>query len=152
MRNETEKYNFIQQTSGLTAKAFTESVGLSKAMGSQISRGLLKPSGAVRERLSQVCRIDLHWFLIGEGSSGLESDTVEIKQLDRKVATGYGIDVWSYIDRQYSQVLHSFIVSFEGIDKMVSIKDRMRNYLLEQSNEDSLLPVPVKREWELWLF
>jgi transcriptional regulator with XRE-family HTH domain len=78
MENETERYNFIRQNSGLTAKAFAERLGLSKAMGCQISRGLLKPSGIVLERLFQTYHVNLHWFLTGEGSSGLEGDTVEI--------------------------------------------------------------------------
>jgi transcriptional regulator with XRE-family HTH domain len=145
MRNETGRYNFIQQTSGLTAKAFAESLGLSKAMGYQISRGLLKPSRAVLEKFPQkTYHINLHWFLIGEGSFGLESDTLEIERLAQEAAAGYGIDVRNYTDRWYFQVPRSLIASFEGIDKMVSIQDWMRNYLLEQSNEDGLLPVPVK--------
>jgi transcriptional regulator with XRE-family HTH domain len=60
MRNEAERYNFIRQKSGLTAKAFAESPGISKAMGYQISRDLLKPSMAVLERLSQVYHVNLH--------------------------------------------------------------------------------------------
>jgi transcriptional regulator with XRE-family HTH domain len=152
MDSEGKRYEFIRQKVGLSKKDFAESLGLSMSMGFKIASGLLKPSRNLLNRHAGTYDVNLHWFLSGEGSSDLENDTVEIKQLDQKVATRYGIDVWSYIDRQYSQVPHSFIASFEGIDKMVSIQDRMRNYLLEQSNEDSLLPVPVKRDRELWLF
>ncbi|MDR1099752.1 MAG: helix-turn-helix domain-containing protein [Treponema sp.] len=66
----------------MTAKAFAESLGLSKAMGYQISRGLLKPSGAVLGRLSQAYHVNLHWFLTGEGSSGLDPEMVEIELLE----------------------------------------------------------------------
>jgi SOS-response transcriptional repressor LexA len=114
MRNETGRYNFIQQTSGLTAKVFAKSLGLSKAMGYQISRGLLKPSRVVLERFPQkTYHINLHWFLIGEGSSGLESDTLEIERLAQKAASGYGIDVRNYAYRRYFQVPRSLIVLYK---------------------------------------
>ncbi|MDR0628467.1 MAG: hypothetical protein LBG24_02270 [Treponema sp.] len=53
MGNEAERYNVMQQTSGLSAKAFAEIPGLSKAIGYQISGGLLERSRAVLEGFSQ---------------------------------------------------------------------------------------------------
>jgi hypothetical protein len=78
----------IQHKSGLTAKAFAESLGLSKAMGYQISRGLLKPSRAVLEKLSQSYHVNLHWFLTGKGPSGLDSDTVGLSYWSSKPPPG----------------------------------------------------------------
>jgi SOS-response transcriptional repressor LexA len=113
MGNETERYNFIRQKSGLTAKAFAESLGLSKAMGYQISRGLLKPSRAVLEKLSQAYRVNLHWFLTGEGSSGLESGTVEIELLEQQAAAGHGVDIQDCTGSRYFQVPRSFIAPYK---------------------------------------
>jgi SOS-response transcriptional repressor LexA len=120
MGNETERYNFIRQKSGLTAKAFAESLGLSKAMGYQISRGLLKPSRAVLEKLSQAYHVNLHWFLTGDGSSGLESDMVEIELLEQQAAAGHGVDVENCTGSRCFQVPHSFIAPYQ-LDRLLAV-------------------------------
>jgi transcriptional regulator with XRE-family HTH domain len=96
MGNEAEGCNFIQHKSGLTAIAFAESLGLSKAMGYQISRGLPKPSRAVLEKPFQPYHVNLHWFLTGESPSGLNPDTLEIELLEQQAAAGHGINVEDY--------------------------------------------------------
>ena len=96
-KTEADRYTIIQQESGLSKKDFAESLGLSKAMGYQISAGLLKPSREVLEALRQTYNINLHWFLTGLGSSGYENDTVEIKLLDQEAAAGHGREVNDYI-------------------------------------------------------
>jgi SOS-response transcriptional repressor LexA len=128
MGNETERYNFIHQKSGLTAKAFAESLGLSKAMGYQISRGLLKPSRAVLEKLSQAYHVNLHWFLTGEGSSGLESDTVEIELLEQQAAAGHGVDIRDCTGSRCFQVPRFFIVPYnpERLSAVCVAGDSMR--------------------------
>ena len=44
--NEANRYNLVQMSSGLSKKDFAESIGISKAMGYQISTGIIKPSRA----------------------------------------------------------------------------------------------------------
>jgi SOS-response transcriptional repressor LexA len=120
MRNERERYNFIQEKSGLTAKAFAESLGLSKAMGYQVSKGLLKPSRAVLECLSRTYHVNLHWFLTGEGPSGLDPDTVEIELLEREAAAGHGIDVQDYAEKRVFQVPRSLIAPHKP-DRLLAV-------------------------------
>ncbi|MDR2435531.1 MAG: S24 family peptidase [Treponema sp.] len=97
----------------MTAKAFAESLRISKAMGCQISRYLLKPSRAVLERLSHVYHVNLHRFLTGKGPSGLESDTAAIELLEQQAAAGHGVDVQDCTGRRYFQVLRSFISPYK---------------------------------------
>jgi transcriptional regulator with XRE-family HTH domain len=106
MGNEAERYNFIRHKSGLTAKAFAESLGLSKAMGYQISRGLLKPSRAVLERLPRTYHVNLHWFLTEKGPSGLESNTVEIELLKQGITAGPGREMEDYAKKRLFQIPH----------------------------------------------
>ena len=86
METEADRYNIVQQGSGLSKKGFAESLGISKAMGYQIATGLLKPSREVMEALCQIYNVNLHWFLTGEGSPCIEDDTVRIELLDQEAA------------------------------------------------------------------
>jgi len=66
---EADRFNLVQQASGLSKKDFAESLGISKAMGYQVSTGMLKPSREVMDSLSRIYNVNLHWFLTGSGSS-----------------------------------------------------------------------------------
>jgi SOS-response transcriptional repressor LexA len=138
MGNETERYNFIRKKSGLTAKAFAESLGLSKAMGYQISRDLLKPSRAVLEKFSQAYHVNLHWFLTGEGSSGLESDTVEIELLEQQATAGHGVDVQDCTGRRYFQFLHSFIAPYKP-DRLFAVRVAGDSMIEEHINDGDIV-------------
>ena len=108
-QTEAGRYNLIQQESGLCKKDFAESLGISKAMGYQISTGLLKPSREVMEALRQTYNVNLHWFLTGIGSSGYDPETVEIELLDQEAAAGHGRDVEDYIPHSSFLIPHSLI-------------------------------------------
>ena len=120
LETETDRYNFIQQESGLSKKDFAESLGLSKAMGYQISTGLLKPSREVMEALRQTYNINLHWFITGIGSSGYDPDTVEIELLDQEAAAGRGMDVQDYMEKRSFQVPRSLIAPYRP-DKLQAV-------------------------------
>jgi SOS-response transcriptional repressor LexA len=109
METEAKRYNFIREKSGLSKKDFAESLGLSMSMGFQVSTGRLKPSRELMDKLSSLYQVNLHWFLTGNGPSGLESDTVEIELLDQEAAAGRGRDVEDYPERRYFQVPVSLI-------------------------------------------
>jgi SOS-response transcriptional repressor LexA len=109
MQTEAERYNFIQEKSGLSKSDFAQSIGLIKSHGSIISTGRQKLSREYLLKLAQIHHVDLHWFLTGKGPSGLESDTVEIELLDQEAAAGYGRNVEDYPERRYFQVPRSLI-------------------------------------------
>jgi SOS-response transcriptional repressor LexA len=99
MENERERFNFIQKNTGLTKKDFAESLGISKAMGYQISRGMLKPSRETLGKLSSIYRVNLNWFLLGEGSP-FETEKVSIKLLDQEAAAGRGMEIQDYAEEK----------------------------------------------------
>jgi SOS-response transcriptional repressor LexA len=107
--SEAERYNFIREQSGLSKKDFAESLGLSMNMGFQISTGRIRPSREVMERLSSVYRINLHWFITGEGSSGYNPDTVEIELLEQEAAAGQGRETEDYPEKRTFQVPRSLV-------------------------------------------
>jgi SOS-response transcriptional repressor LexA len=93
----------------LSKKDFAESLGMSKAHGFRVAAGHLKPSREVLELLSKVYHVNLHWFLTGEGPSGLESDTVEIEMLDQEAAAGHGKEIEDYNEKRLFQIPRSLI-------------------------------------------
>jgi SOS-response transcriptional repressor LexA len=110
--NEFERYNYIQEKSGLTKRGFAESLGLSKSHGFQIGAGRLKPSREVLERLSSVYHVNLHWFITGEGSSGLEEDIAHIELLVQEAAAGQGKEIEDYPMKRMFQVPRSFVAPY----------------------------------------
>jgi SOS-response transcriptional repressor LexA len=113
METEADRYNIIHQTSGLSKKDFAESLGISKAMGYQISTGLLKPSREVMEALGRIYNVNLHWFLTGIGSSGYAPGTVEIELLDQEAAAGQGREVADYLEKSTFQVPYTLIAPYK---------------------------------------
>jgi len=112
METEADRYNILQQGSGLSKKDFAESLGISKAMGYQLSTGMLKPSREVMEALRQTYNVNLHWFLTGIGSFGYDPDTVPIELLDQEAAAGLGRDIEDYIEKRTFQVPRSLIAPY----------------------------------------
>ena len=113
MNSEAKRYTFIQEKSGLSKKDFAESLGLSKSHGFQIGMGRLKPSREVLERLSSLYKVNLHWFITGKGSSGLETDTVEVELLALEAAAGGGREVEDYPEIKTLQIPSELIAPFK---------------------------------------
>jgi SOS-response transcriptional repressor LexA len=120
MATEANRYNIIQQGSGLSKKDFAESLGISKAIGYQISMGLHKPSREVMEALRETYNVNLHWFISGIGSSGYDPDTVEIELLDQEAAAGSGREVEDYPEKRTFQVPRSLIRPYRP-DKLQAV-------------------------------
>ena len=90
MKTEGDRFNFIQEQSGLSKKDFAESLGLSKSHGYHISKGETRASRDVLERLSKLYKVNLNWFISGEGESGRSEETAGIVLLDQEAAAGQG--------------------------------------------------------------
>jgi len=109
MENEATRYNFIQQASGLSKKDFAESLGISKALGYQVSTGMLKPSREVMENLSKTYNVNLHWFITGRGSSSYDPETAEIELYEQHAAAGSGREIEDFIEKKYIPILYDFL-------------------------------------------
>jgi SOS-response transcriptional repressor LexA len=109
MAGEAERYNFVREKSRLSKKDFGDSLGLSKSMNYQISSGRVKLPRDLLDRLSHIYNVNLHWFLTGEGQSGLDNSTVEIELFAQEAAAGQGRDIQDYIEKQYIPVLYDLL-------------------------------------------
>ncbi|MDL2229526.1 transcriptional regulator [Treponema sp. OttesenSCG-928-L16] len=109
MLGEAKRYNLIREKSGLSKKDFAESLGLSLSMNYQISSGRLKFPRDLLTRLSATYSVNLHWFLTGEGQSGLEGDYVEIELFEQEASAGYGRELDDYIERRFIPILSDFL-------------------------------------------
>jgi len=109
METEADRYNLVQQASGLSKKDFAESLGLSKAMGYQISIGLLKPSRELMDALSKTYNVNLHWFLTGRGNSNYDPETAAIELYDQEAAAGRGRDTEDHSEKSFFNIPYSLI-------------------------------------------
>ena len=109
MGGEAERYNFIREKSGLSKKDFAESLGLSLSMNYQISSGRLKLPRELLERLSSIYKVNLHWFLTGTESSGLDDENVKIELYEQEAAAGHGREVEDYPEKTYFNIPYSLI-------------------------------------------
>jgi SOS-response transcriptional repressor LexA len=112
MQTEAERYNIIQQKSGLNKKDFAESLGITKAHGHILSIGKQKPPREVMQRLASRYHVNLHWFLTGEGSSGLDPAAVEIELLEQEAAAGRGREVEDYAEKHLFRLPRSIIAPY----------------------------------------
>jgi phage repressor protein C with HTH and peptisase S24 domain len=109
MKNESEKYKFIQEKSGLSKSAFAESIGISRSHYHHIEKGMQKPSLEVLERLSKIYQINLNWLISGNGLSGFDEDIVEIELYNQEAAAGKGREIQDYIEKKYVPILNDFL-------------------------------------------
>jgi len=112
MANETDRYNLVWQSTGLTKKDFADSLGLSKMMGFRLSAGEVKPSREVLAALASKYGVNLHWLLTGSGNPGLPSvddGYVRIELLDQEAAAGQGMEIGDYIDRRVLPLLYDIV-------------------------------------------
>ena len=109
MVKEAERYNFIRKKSGLSKKDFAETLGLSFSMNYQISSGRTRLPRDLLERLANAHKVNLHWYLTGEGNHGMENDTVEIELYNQEAAAGQGIEVENYIEKEYIPVMYEIL-------------------------------------------
>ena len=108
METEANRYNLVQMASGLSKKGFAESLGISKAMGYQISTGIIRPSRDVLESLSKTYNVNLQWFLTGRGASAYDPDAVEIELMEQEAAAGHGREINEFPELKYLPIPKSF--------------------------------------------
>ena len=113
MTNEAERYTFILEKSGLSKKDFAANLGLSPSMSYQITSGRIKLPRDLLGKLSKLYNVNLHWYLTGEGNSGLvTADTCEIELIEQEAAAGHGREIEEYAEIKYFQILRSIVYPY----------------------------------------
>jgi len=114
LKNESERYKFILEKSGLSKTAFAESLGISRSHNYHLERGTQKPPREVLDRLASIYNINLNWLIHGKGLSGLEQDIVEIELFNQQASAGgtvagSGREAEDYPEMNYLNVPYSLI-------------------------------------------
>jgi SOS-response transcriptional repressor LexA len=104
LKNEAGKMKEILLRSGMSARQFSEIIGISEGQMSNILRGNRKPSREVLDKLAEEFQVDLNWLLRNE-----TGDTVYIEHIDQEAAAGHGVEIDEYAERQTIAVPRSFL-------------------------------------------
>ena len=103
----------VREKSGLSKKEFGDSLALSSSMNSQIATGRLKLPRETLGLLSSLYRVNLGWFLTGQGHFGMEeepeSEYAQIELYDQETAAGQGREIGEYIEKRYIPVMHDIL-------------------------------------------
>jgi phage repressor protein C with HTH and peptisase S24 domain len=113
MKSEATRLKDVLLRSGMSARQFSEVLGISEGQMSNILRGIRKPSREILDKLADYFDVDLNWLLRGE-----TEDTVYIELIKQEAAAGQGVEIDEYAERQTIAVPRSFL----GIHKPENLK------------------------------
>jgi len=112
MKNEAERYIFVQKSSGLNKSDFAASLGLSRAYGYQIATGRAKAPRQSLKRLALEYHVNLNWYLYGQGEP-LASEEAAIELLEQDAAAGLGREVEEYVNKRTLRLPLSLISPYQ---------------------------------------
>jgi len=106
MKSEALKLKEILIRSGMSARQFSETLGISEGQMSNILKGNRRLSREVLDRLTEHFQVDINWLLRND-----TKDTVYIELIDQEAAAGQGKEIDEYAERQTIAVPRSFLGS-----------------------------------------
>ena len=113
-KTEAERFNFVQEMSGLSKKEFSDSLGISKSYGSYLGSGKMRLSREILEKLSGIYGVSLDWLVTGRGRSGLEPEEVEIELFEQEAAAGRGRVIEEYPEGRTIHIPLSLVAPHQG--------------------------------------
>jgi SOS-response transcriptional repressor LexA len=93
----------------LSKLEFARSLGASKERGYSLLKGVFHASREILSHLSKEYKIDLNWYLLGEGSPYRDSEVAAIELYDQEAAAGGGIDIQDYAEERTIRLPRSLI-------------------------------------------
>jgi SOS-response transcriptional repressor LexA len=102
--NEAERLKEVLLRSGMSARQFSEKLGISEGQMSNILNGNRRPSREVLDRLVDYFDVDLNWLLRGE-----VEDVVYIDFINQEAAAGHGMEIDEYAEKKTIAVPRSFL-------------------------------------------
>lgn len=120
MENRTDgtialRYASIRLKSGLTKRAFAESLGIHPVVSGDIELGKRDPSRDVLVRLARAYNVDITWLLTGDSPNRADAPSddggsiVRVDFVRQEAAAGRGVEIEEYAERAQLPVLRSFI-------------------------------------------
>jgi len=109
----------VRAGSGLSKRAFAESLGIHPMVAGDIELGKRDPSRDVLIRLARVYSVDITWLLTGERialspASQNARATVPVRLIRQEAAAGRGIEIDDYAESAEIQVPPSFISPYRS--------------------------------------
>jgi phage repressor protein C with HTH and peptisase S24 domain len=144
MKNEAERYRFVQEKSGLNKTAFAESIGISRSHSHHIEKGMQKSPREVLEKLANLYNVNLNWLISGSGYSGLDEETPEIELYEQEAAAGHGREVEEYSEKQYFQVPFSLIRPYNP-DNLKAVHVSGDSMIEEHINDGDIVIFNIKQ-------
>jgi transcriptional regulator with XRE-family HTH domain len=136
--NEAKRLKDVLVRSGLSARQFSELLGVSEGQMSNMLKGKRWPSREVLDRLADHFGVDLNWLLRGE-----TEDVVYIELIKQEASAGRGMEIDEYAEKQAITVPRSLLgthkpnnikaVTVRG-DSMVDVQIFDGDYVLFDSS------------------
>jgi len=113
----------IRAGSGLSKRAFAESLGIHPMVAGDIELGKRDPSRDVLIRLARAYNVDITWLLTGDRialspalspASQNACATIPVRLIRQEAAAGRGIEIDDYAESAEIQVPSSFISPYRG--------------------------------------
>jgi len=110
---QAERFLGVRQKLGISQQDFAHALGIHPSIASIIESGGREPSKAVLARLASVYKVNLNWFLTGDGESlipdSVETDSVSVPHILQEAAAGRGAEIEDYPDIRTVSVPRSII-------------------------------------------
>ena len=107
------RFAYIRQKVGLTQQDFAQALGIHPSIESIIETGAREASKAVLARLASVYKVNLNWFLTGDGESLIpdssETDSVLVPYILQEAAAGRGAEIEEFADIRTIAIPRSII-------------------------------------------
>lgn len=109
----------VRAGSGLSKRAFAESLGIHPMVAGDIELGKRDPSREVLIRLARTYGVDITWLLTGQRialspASQNARATVPVRLISQEAAAGRGIEIDDYAESAEVQVPPAFISPYRG--------------------------------------
>jgi SOS-response transcriptional repressor LexA len=106
IENEAKRLKEVLSRSGMSARQFSEKLGISEGQMSNILKGKRRPSREVLDKLVDYFAVDLNWLLRGE-----TEDVVYIDFINQEAAAGHGMEIDEYAEKKTIAVPRSFLIT-----------------------------------------
>lgn len=154
METLASRYASIRTASGLSKKAFAESLGIHPVVSGDIELGKREPSRDVLVRLAHIYKTDISWLLTGKAVSIQEEpqdpslDHVYIDLYEQEVAAGRGAQINEYAPISRIPIPASLIAPWKS-DKVKALEVRGDSMIgIGLNDQDIVLFAPGQTEGE----
>lgn len=110
---QADRFTYIRERLGLSKQDFAASLGIHPSVASVIESGDREASKDVLSRLALVHKVNLNWYLTGNGDSRIPEpdsrDSVYVPHILHEAAAGRGVEIDDYAETRMIAVPRSLL-------------------------------------------